>query len=471
MSLPNTHYGAEYIGSLFEGEKKTLFFAGIGGVSMCSLAYISKLRGHTVSGYDRTPSKTTRELESKGISVYYENDVSHMDGVDILIYTVAIPKDTPEYKYALENSIPCISRADYLGYLMSSYKNSIGVSGMHGKSTTTSMLEKIFVTAGCDPTVSCGATMLDTGCAHRIGSDEFFIFEACEYMDSFLDFYPTLAVILNIELDHVDYFHSMEQIEESYGKFADKTGKGGTVVANICDDNVMRAVKNYGGHLVTFGVESGEADYSAQNITFENGRGRFDIFENGKPLCKIKLNVFGAHSVADALAAAAAAHRSGISPDKIEKGLALYEGAARRMEFSGMTKKGAVIYNDYAHHPTEIETTLAAAAEFTAGKLFCIFQPHTYSRTSELFDSFVKVLSDSRAYEIVLSPIYSARETDTLGVSSEMLAERIRENSKKASCFEDFTDISYYIAEKAEKDDVVVVMGAGDIPAVINMMK
>lgn len=438
---------------------------------MCSLAYISKLRGHTVSGYDRTPSNATRDLEAKGIAVYYENDESHVDGIDVLIYTVAIPGDTPEYKTALERGIPCISRADYLGYLMSGYKNSVGVSGMHGKSTTTSMLEKVFVTAGCDPTVSCGASMKDTGCAHRIGSDDFFIFEACEYMDSFLDFYPTLAIILNIELDHVDYFHSMEQIEESYGKFAAKTGEDGIVVANLCDDNVMRAVKNYKGHLVTFGVQSKEADYSAENITFKNGCGAFDVFHKGDFLCNINLNVFGAHSIADALAAAAASFELGLSPEDISRGLGAYEGAARRMEYSGESAKGAAIYSDYAHHPTEIATTLEAAAAIGDGKLYCIFQPHTYSRTSELFDDFVKALSESGAHEIVLSPIYSARETNTLGVSSEMLAEEIRKSSKKATCFEDFTDISSYIAEKAVKGDTVVVMGAGDIPAVIKMMK
>lgn len=438
---------------------------------MCSLAYISKLRGHTVSGYDRTPSNATRDLEAKGIPVYYENDESHVDGIDVLIYTVAIPGDTPEYKSALERGIPCISRADYLGYLMSGYKNSVGVSGMHGKSTTTSMLEKVFAMAGYDPTVSCGALMKDTGSAHRIGSDEFFIFEACEYMDSFLDFYPTLAIILNIELDHVDYFHSMEQIEESYGKFAAKTGDDGIVVANLCDDNVMRAVKDYKGHLVTFGVECKAADYSAENITFKNGCGAFDVIYKGNLLCHINLSVFGAHSIADALAAAVASHRLGLSPDDISKGLGAYEGAARRMEYSGTTAKGAVIYSDYAHHPTEIATTLDAAAEIGEGKLYCIFQPHTYSRTSELFGDFVKALADSRADEIILSPIYSARETNTLGVSSEMLAEEIRKSSKKATCFEDFNDISSYIAEKAVEGDTVVVMGAGDIPAVIKMMK
>lgn len=471
MSLPNTHFGAERIASLVEGGGKNIFFAGIGGISMCSLAYISRLRGHTVSGYDRTPSKITRDLEASGIPVYYENDERHVDGADILVYTVAIPEDTPEYKTALERGIPCISRADYLGYLMSGYRESIGISGMHGKSTTTSMVEKIFTTAHRDPTVSCGAVMNDTGSAHRIGGDDTFIFEACEYMDSFLDFYPTTAVILNIEMDHVDYFHSMEQIEESYSKFAAKTGPDGYAVVNIGDDNVMRAVSDYKGHLVTFGVERPDADYSAEKITFDKGCGRFDIYHRGEKLCHVRLGVFGAHSVSDALAAAAAAHISGISPEAIADGLSAYEGAARRMEYCGKSKSGADVFSDYAHHPTEILTTAKAASNMGYNRVVCVFQPHTYSRTKELFDDFSDALADSGAAEVVLSKIYSARETDTLGVSSQLLAASIRKTGKKAICFEDFTDIASYLKETTREGDMILIMGAGDIPAVIELIK
>ena len=471
MSLPNTHFGAEKIKDLVEGGKRKLFFVGIGGISMCSLAFISKLRGHDVSGYDRTPTKITRDLETKGIPVYYENDASHIDGADLVVYTVAIPEDTPEYKTALERGIPCVSRADYLGYLMSGYRESIGVSGMHGKSTTTSMLEKIFAVAGKDPTVSCGAVMKDTGSAHRIGSDDTFIFEACEYMDSFLDFYPTTAVILNIEMDHVDYFHSMEQIEESYAKFAAKTGKNGFAVVNCCDDNVMRAISGYEGHLVTFGMESSEADYSAENITFEHGCGKFDIIYKGEFFAHVELGVFGAHSICDATAAAAAAHTSGISPEDIATGLALYEGAVRRMEYCGKAKSGADIYSDYAHHPTEIATTLGAAAKMEYDRVICVFQPHTYSRTKELFDDFAEALSNNECGEIVLSKIYSARETDTLGVSSQQLAGRIRKTGKKSVCFEDFTDIAAYLKGTTREGDMILIMGAGDIPAVIELIR
>ncbi len=471
MSLPNTHFGAERIKELVECGRKKIFFVGIGGISMCSLAYISKLRGHDVSGYDRTPSRITRDLESKGIDVYYENDEAHIDGADLVVYTVAIPEDTPEYKCAIERGIPCISRADYLGYLMSGYGKSIGVSGMHGKSTTTSMLEKVFTVAGMDPTVSCGAVMKDTGSAHRIGSDDTFIFEACEYMDSFLDFYPTTAIILNIEMDHVDYFHSMEQIEESYAKFAAKTGENGFAVVNCCDDNVMRAISGYKGRLVKFGVESDEADYSAENISFSHGCGIFDVVYKGEFLCHVELKVFGAHSICDALATAAAAHISGISPEDIAKGLSSYEGASRRMEYCGKAKSGADIYSDYAHHPTEISTTLNAASNMDYDRVICVFQPHTFSRTKELFDDFASALSNNNCNEIILSKIYSARETDTLGVSSQLLARKIRKTGKKSICFEDFTDIASYLKETTGAGDMILIMGAGDIPAVIELIK
>lgn len=471
MSLPNTHFGAKKIASLLEGGSKNIFFAGIGGISMCSLAYISRLRGNVVSGYDRTPSKITRDLEAVGIPVYYENDESHVDNIDFLVYTVAIPEDTPEYKTALERGIPCISRADYLGYLMSGYRESIGVSGMHGKSTTTSMLEKIFAVAGRDPTVSCGAVMQDTGSAHRIGADDTFIFEACEYMDSFLDFYPTTAIILNIEMDHVDYFHSMEQIETSFAKFAAKTGKDGFAVVNCGDDNVMRAISGYEGHLVTFGVEYKGADYSAENISFERGCGVFDIVHNGELLCHVALKAVGAHSICDALAAAAASHVSGVAPEDIALGLSSYEGARRRMEYCGKAKSGADVFSDYAHHPTEITTTVDAASDMGYDRVVCVFQPHTFSRTKELFDDFAKALSTSPSSEVVLSKIYSARETDTLGVSSQLLARSIRKTGKKAICFEDFTDIASYLKETTREGDMVLIMGAGDIPAVIELIK
>lgn len=469
MALDNTHFGASKIENILKNKKK-LFFDGIGGVSMCSLARISKLRGFEVSGYDRAETDITRQLEAEGITVYYEANASHVNDCDALIYTVAIPEDNPEYKIAIEKGIPRISRADYLGYLMSGYKHRIGVSGMHGKSTTTSMTEAAFSAAGLDPTVSCGALMKDVGSAHRIGGEDFFIFEACEYMDSFLDFYPTLAIILNIEMDHVDYFHSMEQIRASYNAFLKRTN-GGTALVNCCDDDVMKAAEGFDGNIVTFGVQEKSADYCADDISFVGGCGHFSVYLKNELLCKIELKVPGAHCICDALAAAAAAHLCGAEPSLIAKGLSSFEGAGRRMDKCGTAaKSGADIYTDYAHHPTEIMTTLAAASEMGYDKVYCVFQPHTYSRTSELFDDFSKSLS-GKADEIILAPIYSARETNIYGVSSEELADAVRSRGQDCRFIGQFEDIAEYLEKTATERDMIIVMGAGDITKVINYLK
>lgn len=467
MALQNTHLGADAIEKMLSGGAKKIFFAGIGGISMCSLARVTQLRGHIVSGYDRTPSDITRQLAESGITVYYEADPAHVEGCHMLVYTVAMPADNPEYAAAQRAGIPCVSRADYLGYLMSGYGCRIGVSGMHGKSTTTSMLEKVFSDAGLDPTVSCGARMMSQNSTHRIGGEEYFIFEACEYMDSFLDFYPTIAIILNIEMDHVDYFHSMEQIHASFHKFLKRTGPSGIALVNCCDDDVMRAAQGYTGKLVTFGVEESEADYCADSISFQKGCARFTIRHKKTPLCSVSLHVPGAHAVCDALAAAAAAHLCGISGKDISQALASFQGLGRRMELCGAARCGAAIYSDYAHHPTEIAASLSAAAQMGYDRIFCVFQPHTYSRTSRLFHAFTDALSNMQQGEIVLAPIYSAREVNTYGVSAERLSDAIVQKGVPCRFIAQFQDIAAYLNEHGSEKDMFLIMGAGDIPKVI----
>ncbi len=471
MALQNTHFGAAAIEKMLSGGPKKIFFAGIGGISMCSLARVSQLRGHIVSGYDRTPSDITRQLTENGITVYYEGDPSHVEDCNMLVYTVAMPADNPEYAAAHTAGIPCVSRADYLGYLMSGYGCRIGVSGMHGKSTTTSMLEKVFSDAGTDPTVSCGARMVSQNSAHRIGGENYFIFEACEYMDSFLDFYPTIAIILNIEMDHVDYFHSMEQIHASFHNFLERTGPDGIALVNYADDDVMRAAQGYSGKLVTFGVEEPEADYCADTISFEKGCARFNIRHKKELLCTVSLRVPGAHAVCDALAAAAAAHLCGISGKDISQALASFQGLGRRMEPCGHAKCGAAIYSDYAHHPTEIAASLSAAAQMGFERVFCVFQPHTYSRTSRLFDDFADALSKMRQGEIVLAPIYSAREVNTYGVSAERLSDAIVQNGAACRFIAQIQDIAAYLNEHGGEKDMFLIMGAGDIPKVVSYLQ
>lgn len=466
MALDNTNFGAQFIAKLLDGKKK-LFFCGIGGVSMCSLAHISRLRGHEVSGYDRTPSQATEALEELGITVYYEEDASHVEGIDALIYTVAIPETNPEYATARKKGIPCISRADYLGYLMYGYRERIGISGMHGKSTTTSMTGLVFTEAGLDPTVSCGAVMKDVGGYHRIGKEDFFVFEACEYMDSFLSFYPTVAVVLNIEMDHVDYFKSMKQIHDSYRNFINKTD-GGIALVNCADDDVMKAVQGFEGKIVTFGVECSDAQYRADDITFVHGCGHFNIYHFDRLLCHVELSVPGAHCICDALAAASACHICGGDGEDIARGLKKFRGAGRRMDRAEKdAASGAAVYSDYAHHPTEIAATLSAASQMDYERVFCVFQPHTYSRTSELFEDFASSLSSGGAFEVILAPIYSARETNTYGVSSEALSDRIDALGANARFIAQFEDIASYLNENTTDKDMIIIMGAGDITKVI----
>jgi UDP-N-acetylmuramate--alanine ligase len=270
MATPNTHYGAENIGLMLEG-CKSIYFIGIGGINMSSLAHISRLRGYRVGGSDREQTTLTERLKAEGIEIFYSHDSENMESYDAVVYTVAISPENPEYMRAIEKGIPCISRADYLGYIMLKYENRIGVSGMHGKSTCTSMCATVFMEGAGDPTVLSGAELDAMGGAYRIGHSENFIFEACEYMDSFLDFNPSTAIILNIELDHVDYFSSIDQVCYSYSRFASITGEGGTVIANADDEYIPVALEGYAGKIITFGIITKSADYTAINIRYPEG--------------------------------------------------------------------------------------------------------------------------------------------------------------------------------------------------------
>ncbi len=457
MATPNTHYGAENIHLMLRG-CKSIYFIGIGGINMSSLAHISRLRGYRVGGSDREKTTLTERLKAEGIEIYYEHAAENMESYDAVVYTVAISPDNPEYARALEKGIPCISRADYLGYLMLGYKNRIGVSGMHGKSTCTSMCATVFMEGEGDPTVLSGAELDAMGGAYRIGHSENFIFEACEYMDSFLDFNPSTAIILNIELDHVDYFDSIEQVCYSYARFASITGERGRVVANVDNEYIPTVLEGYEGEVITFGVLTKSADYTAINIRYPNGCAEFDVMRKGEYIEHVKLSVTGEHNVYNALAAFAAAHVSGLEPEKIARGLNKFHGAKRRMEYKG-TLNGALVFDDYGHHPTEVATTLEGVAKRDdVERLFCVFQPHTYTRTYALMDDFAQ--SFDSVDQVYIADIYPARETDDLGISGKTLAIRIGDKAEYISGFE---NLAKEINANVHEGDVLVVMGAGDI--------
>ena len=458
MATENTHFGAERIGEMLRGARR-LFFIGVGGINMSSLAHISHRRGYLVGGSDRTPTALTESLAAEGIRVFYGHDATHVEDYDAVVYTVAISPENPEYVAARERGIPCISRADYLGYLMTGYAMRIGIAGMHGKSSCTSMCAHTLIEAGADPTVLSGAALSTMGGAYRVGAEERFLFEACEYMDSFLDFNPTVAVILNVEMDHVDYFHSMEQIETSYGRYAARTGKEGRCIYNADDLHTCRSLTEYGGERITFGIQSEDATYRATDIRETGGCYSFEILRKGVPFAHVTLGVTGYHHVYNALATAAVCDGCGLTSAQIERGLATFPGAVRRMERKG-SLRGAAVYDDYGHHPTEIRTTLEGARGLPCegGRLFCVYQPHTYSRTAALFEEFAEALRV--ADRVILTDIYAAREKDTLGVSSALLAEAVGE---RACVRESFADAAELLCREVRSHDAVVIMGAGDV--------
>ncbi len=456
MATPNTHYGAAAIAQMIDGAKH-IHFIGVGGVMMSSLALITRLRGYTVSGTDRTRTALTESLEQSGISVHYEHAAEAAHGADMVVYTVAISPENPEYTYAKSMGIPCVSRADYLGYIMMGYVHRVGIAGMHGKSTCTSMCAQIFVDAGADPTVLSGATTACLNGAYRIGGKEHFIFEACEYMDSFLDFNPSIAVILNAEMEHVDYFKSMEQIRSSFGKYAALTGESGFAVVNCDDPEVMASVEQYVGGTVTFGIEHEYATFRAVNLTYREGYPAFDILLDGELFSHVQLCVPGKHNVYNALAAAACAHLCGICSEDIARGLHAFGGAGRRMEYKGRLN-GAPVFDDYGHHPTEVAATLQGMAQMGFDRIFCVFQPHTFSRTAQLADQFADAFS--AADRVILVDIYAAREKESKGISSAKLASRIKGN---ATYVPEYEKVAEMLAKEVMARDAVVVMGAGDV--------
>ena len=463
MALENTHYGAARIADMLR-DCKSIFFVGIGGINLSSLAHVTHERGYRVGGSDRVRTAIVNRLATEGIAIFDGHAAEHIHGYDALVYTVAVGTDNPEYCEAQRRGIPCISRSDYLGYLMTEYRVRVGISGTHGKSTCTSMCAEILLRAGCEPTVLSGAELALMGGAYHVGGNDLCVFEACEYMDSFLDFNPTVAVVLNVELDHVDYFADLSQMRTSFGRFMARTGQGGLAVLNADDAETMRAAADFGGELLTFGIENETARVRATGVHTQNGKYAFGIEIDGEPLCEVVLAVSGYHNIYNALAAAAVCHRYGLSGEEIAAGLAAFGGARRRMEYRG-TCRGAALYDDYAHHPTEIRATLSGARKLTEGRLFCVFQSHTYSRTYALLDDFSAALR--LADRVLVTDIYAARETDTKGLTPAVFANRIGDCAMPVG---DFRTAAEVLEKELRAGDVAVIMGAGDVYKVFDYL-
>ena len=481
MSTPNTHEGSARILSHLErcaASGSSVFFIGVGGVMMSSLALLTARAGHPVYGSDRTRTALTDALTQEGVTVLYTHSAENIpQNCGLVVYTVAISEDNPEYTEARERGIPCISRADYLGALMTGYTRRVGVAGMHGKSTCTSMCAQVLLDAEVDPTILSGATYGPMGGAYRLGhSKEHFLFEACEYMDSFLDFNPTVAILLGAELEHVDYFKDMEQIIESFARYASLTGKEGVTVVNLDDPDIMESAnraltRGKTGKLITFSAKGNPAaDFTAAGIHTRSGRPCFELIRRGESLGEVVMAVPGRHQVINALAAAAAMDACGIPASSIRSGLAHYVGAGRRMEYKGEINGGR-IYDDYGHHPTEVKATLEGAKALCAegSRLICVFQPHTYSRTAALYSDFLTAFD--AADKVALIDIYAAREDNVYGVSSAGLATDINAATPDRALYcPTPEDAASTIREITREGDVVVVMGAGDVIKVTQIL-
>jgi len=444
----------------FEVDKCThIHFIGIGGISMSGLAQLMIERGFTVTGSDRGESHITKKLENMGAKIYYSHEKENITGADLVVHTAAVHDDNPEMIASKEQGIRLIDRAEFLGAVMKQYPHAIGVSGTHGKTTTTGMLAYGLISAGVDPTVSIGGELDIIGGNFKTGTDGYFVTEACEYTNSFLKFYPTVALITNIEEDHLDFFSGIDQIRESFRSFALLSAEaGGVVIANGEDEDVIIALSGI-KNVFTYGLGVGN-DYYASNIRYKAGYPEFDVMYKDEVLCHITLSVPGEHNILNSVSTIAVCHSLGLDTAKAAEGVSKFHGTKRRFEKKGMLG-GAVVIDDYAHHPTEIRATLTAASQMPHERIICIFQPHTYSRTRTLWDDFVTAFDG--VDKLILTDIYAARELPDGVTTSEKLAEAIAEHGVDVKFIKEFSDIADYVKEYAKDNDIVFTMGAGTV--------
>ncbi len=438
-----------------------IHFIGIGGISMSGLAEILLNRKFPVSGSDSRESELTRKLEKKGCRIFYGQRASNIcPDCELAVYSAAIHEDNPEFQAARSTGIPMLSRAELLGQIMENYTDSIAVSGTHGKTTTTSMIAQILLEACKDPTISVGGILDSIGGNIRIGHSGVFLTEACEYTNSFLELYPKYNLILNIEEDHLDFFKDLKDIRRSFRKFAENTKDHGVLIINGSIDNHQKITEHLPCETVTYGLDK-KNDYSAADIRYlDNGCCEFSLLCHGATLTQVCLSVPGQHNVENALAAAALCIKLGLPPDIIASGLSAFFGTERRFEKKGMLGN-IPVYDDYAHHPTEIRATLNTARNLDQKRIVCVFQPHTYSRTKTFLKEFAQALN--LADIVVLAGIYAARETDTLGISSADLQEELQKLGCEAYYFPSFGEIENFLLKKCMNGDLLITMGAGDI--------
>lgn len=436
-------------------------FIGIGGISMSGLAEILLKEGFTISGSDSRQSGLTDHLEQLGAVIRYPQLASNISNdIDLIVYTAAIHQDNPEFACAKKKGIPMLTRAQLLGQIMKNYETPIAVSGTHGKTTTTSLASHVLMAGDCDPTITVGGILPSIGGNIRVGQSETFITEACEYTNSFLSFYPKISLILNMDADHLDFFKDIDDIRNSFREFARLLPADGTLIINADTPKYEFVTEGLECEVLTYGLEQ-NADYQASDISFDElGHASFTCLFCKEPIGTFSLKVPGIHNVSNALAVIALARKLGLDSAVIQKGFTSFIGTDRRFQYKGKVG-GITVIDDYAHHPTEITATLCAAKNYPHKTTWCIFQPHTYTRTKALLADFAQALT--LADRVVLADIYAAREKNTFGVSSQDLLAEIEKLGTDCRYFPSFDEIENFLLENCEPGDLLITMGAGDI--------
>lgn len=426
---------------------------------MSGLAAVLLNKGYKVSGSDSKASDITNKLKNKGAEIYIGHKAENIKNVDLVVYTAAIPENNPEIVEAKKQNIQLMDRAEFLGLIMKGHKYNVAVAGTHGKTTCTSMISHITLAANLDPTILVGGELDIINGNYRIGSSEYFITEACEYKASFLKFFPYVGIILNIDADHLDYYRDIDHITETFEKFSHLVPEDGYLIGYGEDPRVLKVLKQANCNIITYGFK--DETITARNISYNKmGCATFTVFENDKELFNLSLKMPGKHNILNALSAISVGLIFNIPYDSIIEGLSSCKGAHKRFEYKG-EKNGVTVIDDYAHHPAEIKATLSTAKKIKHNKIYCVFQPHTYTRTKTLFNEFTTAFND--ADELILMDIYAAREVDTGLVSSDELGDAIRKTGVKCTNVHSHDEAVEYVSSKLQEGDLLLTVGAGDV--------
>lgn len=447
---------------------KNIYMIGIGGISMSGIAHILKSWDFLVSGSNNEENSMTDELSSAGIKVYIGHNYNNINSnIDLVVYTAAIKEDNPELIHAKELNIPVMERGLFLGELTKLFKDTIGISGTHGKTTTTSMISLCFLEGNLDPSIQVGSVLSSINGNYRVGKSDYFIIEACEYCDSFLNFKERSAIVLNIDNDHLDYFKTFDNIKKSFIKYVSLLPNDGVLVINGDDKNCLDLALYTKSKVITYGFNENN-NYYANNVEFdENGYPSYDLYNKDKFIDRISLSVPGRHNILNSLACVSLCLFYGIDIECIKKSLKKYKGAARRFEYKGMFN-GAKVYDDYGHHPTEVSAVSEAVHNKKYNKSWVIFEPHTYSRVKEHYKSFAKSLMNFD--NIIITDIYAAREKNVDNVSPSMIIDELDKLGKKGIHISSYEDIVSYLKDRVVDGDIILTLGAGYVTKLSDML-